>query len=88
MLSRAASSVLANLVNSNVVRAVRRRGNLNNGANYGPCYVNANNAPSNSNWNYGGRQFPTSYFVCVVSLHTVFPWFRKELKYHPTGSAW
>ena len=43
----------ANLVNSNAVRAVRRRGNLNNGAYYGPRYVNANNAPSNANWNYG-----------------------------------
>ena len=43
----------ANLVNSNVVRAVRRGGNVNNGANAGPCYFNANNAPSNSNWNYG-----------------------------------
>lgn len=49
----------ANLVNSNLVRAVRRCGNLNNGANYGPRYVNANNAPSNSNWNYGGGQFLT-----------------------------
>ena len=46
-------SLLANLVNSNVVRAVRRRGNLNDGRNYGPRYVNANNAPSNANWNYG-----------------------------------
>ena len=43
----------ANLVNSNAVRAVRRRGNVNNGRNYGPRYVNANNAPSNANWNYG-----------------------------------
>lgn len=43
----------ASLVNSNVVRAVRRRGNFNDGRNYGPRYVNANNAPSNGNWNYG-----------------------------------
>lgn len=50
----------ANLVNSNVVRAVRRRGNLNNGANYGPRYVNANNAPSNANWNYGSGHYPVS----------------------------
>ncbi len=50
----AALTAPANLVNSNAVRAVRRRGNLNNGANYGPRYVNANNAPSNANWNYGG----------------------------------
>ena len=48
----------ANLVNSNAVRAVRRRGNLNNGANYGPRYVNANNAPSNGNWNYGATLYP------------------------------
>ena len=50
----------ANLVNSNVVRAVRRRGNLNNGANYGPRYVNANNAVSNANWNYGSSLYPVS----------------------------
>lgn len=31
-------------------------GNLNNGANYGLWYVNANNALSNANWNIGGRQ--------------------------------
>lgn len=43
----------ANLVNSNEVRAVRRGGNVNNGANAGPCYFNANNAVSNANWNYG-----------------------------------
>lgn len=28
-------------------------GNLNSGANAGLFYVNANNAPSNANWNYG-----------------------------------
>ena len=48
----------ANLVNSHEVRAVRRRGNLNNGANNGPRYFNANNAPSNGNWNYGGGLYP------------------------------
>ena len=48
----------AYLVNSNAVRAVRRRGNVNNGANYGPRYVNANNAPSNGNWNYGAALNP------------------------------
>ena len=53
----------ANLVNSNVVRAVRRRGNLNNGANYGPRYVEANNATSNGNWNYGAGLNP-----CVQSI--------------------
>ena len=45
-------------MNSNAVRAVRRRGNVNNGANYGPRYVNANNAPSNGNWNYGAALYP------------------------------
>lgn len=40
---------------------MRRRGNLNNGANYGPRYVNANNAPSNANWNYGAALIPTSH---------------------------
>lgn len=35
--------------------AVRRGGNLNNGANAGLLYFNANNAPSNANWNYGGE---------------------------------
>ena len=54
MCPDAAMTAPANLVNSNAVRAVRRRGNLNNGAYYGPRYVNANNAPSNANWNYGG----------------------------------
>lgn len=44
----------ANLVSSNAVRSVRRRGNLSNGANGGARYVNANNAPSNANANYGG----------------------------------
>ena len=59
VLSGSACSVLhANLVNSNSVRAVRRRGNLNNGANYGPRNFNANNAPSNANWNYGGGLNP------------------------------
>ena len=53
----AALTAPANLVNSHVVRAVRRRGNLNNGANYGPRYVNANNAPSNANWNYGSGHY-------------------------------
>lgn len=38
--------------------AVRFGGNVNNGANAGVVIFNANNAPSNSNWNYGGRNFP------------------------------
>lgn len=44
----------ANLVNSNVVRSVRFGGNWNNGANDGLSYINANNAPSNANANWGG----------------------------------
>ena len=48
----------ANLVNTNVVRSVRRGGNLNNGVNAGLRYVNANNAPSNGNWNYGAGLYP------------------------------
>ncbi|MBQ9042695.1 MAG: hypothetical protein IJ111_07760, partial [Eggerthellaceae bacterium] len=31
-------------------------GNLNNGANAGLFYVNANNELSNANWNIGSRQ--------------------------------
>lgn len=56
----------ANLVNSNVVRAVRRRGNVNNGANAGPRYFNANNAVSNANWNYGGGHY------LIQSRHDAF----------------
>ena len=48
----------ANLVNTPVVRSVRRGGNLNNGGNAGLRYVNANNAPSNGSWNYGGGLRP------------------------------
>ena len=44
----------AYLVNSNAVRAVRFGGNWYNGANDGSSNVNANNAPSNANANYGG----------------------------------
>lgn len=62
----------ANLVNSNVVRAVRRRGNLNNGANYGPRYVNANNAPSNANWNYGAGLLPFSSHYQQQDYCTLF----------------
>ena len=49
----------ANLVNSNVVRAVRRRGALNSGADYGPRYVAAYNAPSYGSWNSGSGLFFT-----------------------------
>lgn len=44
----------ASLVSSIVVRAVRRRGYLTSGASFGPRYVSAANAPSYSNWSYGG----------------------------------
>ena len=47
----------AALVNSTVVRAVRRRGYLNNGANAGPRYVEALNATSTGSWNYGAGLF-------------------------------
>lgn len=58
----------ANLVNSNAVRAVRRRGNVTNGRNAGPRYVNANNAPSNGNWNYGSGHYPySSQISCILS---------------------
>ena len=53
MQSVEASGLPANLVNSNAVRAVRRRGNVNNGANAGPRYVSANSNPSNAPWAYG-----------------------------------
>ena len=41
------------LVNSYVVRAVRRRGSFNDGRAYGPRSVNAHYAPSNGSWSYG-----------------------------------
>ncbi len=56
-------------MNSNVVRSVRLGGNWNNGANYGFSYVNANNAPSNANANYGGDLF-ISYPVDSGSNNT------------------
>ena len=59
----------ANLVNSNEVRAVRRSGNVNNGANAGPCYFNANNAVSNANWNYGATLTLTSAQAWPLMRH-------------------
>ena len=90
MQSVEASGLPANLVNSNAVRAVRRRGNVNNGRNYGPRYVNANNAPSNGNWNYGsGLIDPCSShnFLHSVSyyLHCFSKVPARGSKYHPTG---
>lgn len=38
------------------VRGFNSGGNLNNGANAGMFYSNLNNAPSNTNWNYGASQ--------------------------------
>ena len=49
----------ANLVLSNAVRAVRRRGNVTTGAAYGPRYVNAYTAPSTGNWSYGAALYMT-----------------------------
>ena len=49
--------LLANLVNSDVVRSVRRRGNCIDGANDGFRYFNANNAPATANWNFGAQLF-------------------------------
>ena len=45
------------LVASNVVRAVRRRGTLHNGANDGPRYVEAFYATSSGYWSYGAGLF-------------------------------
>ena len=63
------ASLHANLVNSHVVRAVRRRGNVNDGRNYGPRYVNANNAPSNANWNYGATLTSSSIPAWPLMRH-------------------
>ena len=52
--------VRAYLVNSNSVRLARFGGNWYNGPNAGFSNVNANNAPSNGNANYGGDLYPLS----------------------------
>ena len=84
-----ASVLPANLVNSNAVRAVRRRGNVNNGRNYGPRYVNANNAPSNANWNYGSGLMilapVKSNALCLNYLRCSSTVPARGSKYHPTG---
>ena len=49
----------AYLVYSSAVRAVRRRGYVTHGANYGPRYVIASNAPSYGNWSYGAALYMT-----------------------------
>ena len=43
----------ASLVSSSVVRAVRRRGNVSNGASSGPRFVAAHAAPSSAHWASG-----------------------------------
>jgi len=60
----------ANLVNSNEVRAVRRGGNVNNGANCGR-YINANNAVSNANWNYSA--------ALSLTQHLAWPLMRQPM---------
>ena len=82
----------AYLVNSNAVRAVRVGGNWNNGANDGFSYVNGNNAPSNSNANYGGDLILISASApikpgarmktdCRERQAFPRPWFLRELNY-------
>ena len=44
------------------LRSPRVGGNPNNGGNDGPFYWNANNAPTNGNWNYVGR-----LIYCIIS---------------------
>lgn len=47
----------AHLVSTHVVRAVRRRGHVNDGVTSGPRFVFANSAPSNGYWNSGATLF-------------------------------
>ncbi len=72
-------SGLAYLVNSPVVRSVRRRGYVNSGAVAGLRYFNAHNAPANANWNYGAGLNPSPGFhadadavSCVMQSHVNF----------------
>lgn len=50
-------------------RALRVGGNVNNGANCGAWYWNANNAASNGNWNLCGR-----LLYCIVYLKIIAPY--------------
>ena len=68
----------AYLVNSNVIRSVRRFGNWNNGANAGFGNRNANNAPSNSNANYGGG-------LTLSSTHKLQQNVRIVMRLNPTN---
>ena len=78
-------------MNSNAVRAVRRRGYVNNGASYGPRFVYAFFAPSSGNWTYGAAFNPCQSKPkrFVSNLYAAFPGsLYGGSKYHPTGSAW
>lgn len=68
----------AYLVNSNVIRSVRRFGNWNNGANAGFGYRNANNTPANSNANYGGG-------LTLSSMHKLKQNVRIVMHLNPTN---
>ena len=50
-------------------RAVRLGGNPNNGANDGVLNFNANNAPSNANWNYGGEILPFTGLKIILNYY-------------------
>lgn len=52
------------------LRSPRVGGNPNNGGNDGPFYWNANNAPTNGNWNYVGR-----LIYCIISAAFLSPFF-------------
>lgn len=92
-------SYYANLVNTDAVRSVRRGGNLNDGGKAGPCYMNANNAPANGNWNYGGARLLTSrstyafgrslYSITVFTIqHRIsLSGVAKATEIRPTGTA-
>ena len=59
-------------------RAVRLGGNPNNGAYVGVLNFNANNAPSNANWNYGGGLLPLTglKIIFVIILNKQSVWIR------------
>lgn len=59
-------------------RAVRLGGNPNNGANDGVLNFNANNAPSNAKWDYGGEILPLTglKIIFVIILNKQSVWIR------------
>jgi len=59
----------ANLVNSNEVRAVRRGGNVNNGAYAGPCFFSANDNVSSAVWYYGAALSLTQHPAWPLMRH-------------------